>query len=485
MRRLCWLFVAVLLALLGACTEGGDAGNRTDLSQHGNEYRLLVDSSRHWIVYNGPSASFDSVNGSYVKICSDTLCIGIWGDGGVLRKAGEPYEGRIDGADTSAWWLFWTQLPLVELSANDSVQADFRIPGHFKLLENGVLLVDDSMGVGWHGASSLATFAKKSMRIELLNRNGEDKQSLLGMQSDGDWLLLSLYNEQMRVESASAAELWQTLGHAGPQQQHVEVFLNGSYMGVYGLMRRGDKKLIGVSDEGEIYKGIYWTETSTYRAQPIYDTATTIWEGFEAIYPEVPDWGRLAQFLAFLTQEDSSKVRCCYQQWFDESVLVDYFLYMNALRLVDNSGKNLFLYRNDTNSVYSWFPWDLDGGFGNYYNGTYNEVATGIIGNGIYDRLVGDSLFAAKLRNRWQVLRAGPFAADSLLALLDKHRNVLQSSSVYSREKPIWENVRTDMAPYRTWINARLAYLDGIFAESDLGTAYDRDLLKENENASQ
>lgn len=474
MRHLCWLFIGVLLALV-ACTQNEDANQRIDASQNGTECRLVVDTARHWILYNGPSAGFDSINGSSARICSDSLCIGVWGDGGVLRRAGEPYEGRVDGTDTSAWWLFWTQLPLIELTVGDSLQADFRVPGHFKLLENGALMVEDSMGIELHGASSLATFAKKSMRVELLNGSGEDKQSLLGMQKDGDWLLLSLYNEQMRVESASAAELWQSLGHPGPQQKHVEVFLNGSYMGVYGLMRKGDKKLIGVSDEGEIYKGIYWTETSTYRAQPLYDTASTIWEGFEAIYPEMPDWGRLALFLAFITQEDSSKVRCCYQQWFDESVLVDYFLYVNALRLVDNSGKNLFLYRNDTNSVYSWFPWDLDGGFGNYYDGSYNEVATGIIGSGIYDRLVGDSLFATKLRNRWQVLRAGPFAADSLLALLEKHRNVLQSSSVYSREKPIWENVSTDMAPYRTWINARLAYLDGILAEADLAAAYYRD----------
>lgn len=475
MLRCCWLIVGVLLAILMACTENEDAGQRIDLTKDEGEYRLVVDSARHWILYNGPSAEFDSINGDLVKMCSDSLCISIWGDGGALRKAGEPYEGRMDGADTSAWWLFWTQLPLIELTVKDSIQVDNRVSGHFVLQENGEPTVNDSMGIEWHGASSLVTFAKKSMRLELLNKSGEDKQALLGMQKDGDWLLLSLYNEQMRVESASAAELWRSLGHPGPWQQPVEVFLNGSYMGVYGLMRKVDKKLLGIGEDGEIYKGIYWTETSTYRAQPLYDTATTLWEGFEAIYPEQPDWGQLAAFLAFITQEDSTKVRCCYQQKFDESVLVDYFLYMNTLRLVDNSGKNLFLYRNDTNSVYSWFPWDLDGGFGNYYDGTYNEVATGIIGNGIYDRLVGDSLFASKLRTRWQELRAGPFATDSLLSLLENHRKVLQESGVYGRETPIWENVHTDMEPYRAWINARLVYLDGIFAEADLEAAYYRD----------
>lgn len=73
----------------------------------------------------------------------------------------------------------------------------------------------------------------------------------------------------------------------GIEMEYADVFLNGSYNGIYGVGERVDNKQLKIKDfdgqfRGELYKGISWG-ASTYDQLPEYDNNSLTWGGFQFV----------------------------------------------------------------------------------------------------------------------------------------------------------------------------------------------------------
>ncbi len=82
----------------------------------------------------------------------------------------------------------------------------------------------------------------------------ENKAGLLGMRTDGDWVLNGLYAEPTKIREKLASQVWRDIRSdrndpglsSGYTVEYVEVFIGNRYWGVYGLSERIDQKQLGL-----------------------------------------------------------------------------------------------------------------------------------------------------------------------------------------------------------------------------------------------
>lgn len=112
--------------------------------------------------------------------------------------------------------------------------------------------VTDTIGLTIRGRGNTSfSMPKKSFKIEFL-----DKISPYGMPKNRDWALLANYGDKTLLKNHIAFKLSEWLGmEYTPRSQFVELFLNGSYRGIYQLCEtiKVGKKRINIPENQNSY----------------------------------------------------------------------------------------------------------------------------------------------------------------------------------------------------------------------------------------
>lgn len=386
--------------------------------------------------------------------------------------------------------LYFTQLPVIEVAAKRPIVDAPSVYARFSMADTTGAVLTAGAGIEIRGGFS-QSYPKKSYELsfwaDTVGTAGVDRQ-LGGMRTADKWNLQAMYNEPLRVRSKSANELWQEMDtvyyHAaepdakiGIAMRYVELFVNGSYTGVYALTERIDRKQLKLKKynngiTGELYKGSDWGGAVTFTGLPPFDNNSDTWGGFEYKHPdEKIDWSALYDFVRFVETSPDAVFYQTYRQRFNLDNAVDYFIFLNLTRATDNIGKNLYIARYKAGEPYFYVPWDLDGVFGTNWSGQADPTTTGLLGNGFYDRLLRDCSpngFGARLQRRWAQLRAGVLTESHIAGKFAANQAWLTSNNVYEREQLAWNTWVADpaQATYMSdWLHARLGYLDRTFAQ--------------------
>ncbi len=406
---------------------------------------------------------------------------------------GQMYQ-IFNNPEDSLYNIIFSELPVVDLKIEEPITDEPRIPCKFNMTEPGGAVIDANIGIELRGGYS-QSFPKKSYRIEFwkdsIGLENEDV-SLLGMRKDDDWNLLALYNEPLRIRNKTNHELWrlihtchysdiETKAKNGIEMEYVDLFLNGSYKGIYCLSERVDKKQLKLKDfdgqfRGELYKGISWG-ASTFDKLPDYDNNSSVWSGFEIQYPDgVIDWSFIYSFVEFVIKSDSYTFYSDIQRKLHVDNAIDYFIFLNLLRARDNTGKNVYVAKYDSDEPYFFVPWDLDGTFGIAWDGLNDSVTTGILSNGVYNRLWNnqpENVFPEKIRKRWASLRSTILKSNDLQDLFKNNYLYLKSNGAFDREEMAWTDFSDNpehLLYMEDWTNKRIAYLDSLFNYSVVGS---------------
>lgn len=104
-------------------------------------------------------------------------------------------------------------------------------------LENGVLSYDGKIQeVNGRGNNTWAEFKKKAYSLKL-----EENANLLGMGAAEKWVLLSNADDPTHMRNKAVFDLAKEVGLPfSPQAQWVDVYLNGTYSGIYLLCERNE-----------------------------------------------------------------------------------------------------------------------------------------------------------------------------------------------------------------------------------------------------
>ena len=400
-------------------------------------------------------------------------------------RFGTSYAATTQTGDTVALWF--TRLPLINVLTPVILNKDTKVPASFSYADD-IQTLESTIGIRHRGSYSLR-FPKRSFDLEFWKDVEERKTrdvSFGGLREDDDWVLDALYNEPMRINSYVAHRLWLDLhtpyyrnreerARAGADVLLVEMFYDGSYHGVYLLSEQVDRKQLQLKKfkdgeiRGELYKGVAWTGATRLADRPALPAAGKMeYGGWEWKYPDDRDtinWLRLYDLLGFTTRSAETVFAAEVADRFQLDNLLDYQLYVNATGMTDNMGKNTYLARYREHEPYFYVPWDLDGAFGNSYNGDRLENTEFWLSNHLYARLVEENpgAFTTALCDRYQSLRSTLLATEALQQRLDETHRYLLDNGVYAREQARWGNARYDQEQVdftRDFVRDRMAYLD-------------------------
>lgn len=438
-----------------------------------------------------------------------------------------------ENVDLSANIRF-TFLPIVELNCS-SVNSKAYTTGSLRVTDPVSLGYDSLMiaAFKYRGASS-SNYPKRSYAIKLRDENGNSvDRKLLGYRSDNNWILDAMYIDLACMRNRVATDLWNAFEckpyyadrekkvRTGTRGKFVEVILNGQWWGLYCMTEKMDRKQLklkkfvpaaqSTTGENEVHGVLYKSNQWSYEVfmghesnddndnkQVIYPhkkvsdykniLGQETWCEYEFKYPDYEDeaveWRPLhdaANMVAtsFILNIDSVKSR------FDYPMLRDYYLFIDLLLATDNHGKNLFWYAYDTQGPegdkLSLAPWDLDGTFGQDWDGVITNTKDvtldfdTYIKNyehgqfAIFDLIKSRSEWQQDLKDRYAELRIkGVISGDSIANRFANYASLFEASLADQREQNMWskayhsrhKDIQGGATYAESWIRRRVNWLD-------------------------
>lgn len=136
-------------------------------------------------------------------------------------------------------------------------------------------------GVKGRGNATWTNYPKKPYKIKF-----EDKTSPFGKPKNKHWVLLADYCDKSLMRTAYMSEVSKTIGLPWSiSVQHVDLYLNGLYLGTYIFTEhvRKDSDRVDVEDEGFLFEN-----DNYYYNEPLYMTTSKNWK-YTFKHPDAED----------------------------------------------------------------------------------------------------------------------------------------------------------------------------------------------------
>ena len=362
----------------------------------------------------------------------------------------------------------------------------------------------------WRGGSTnTADKHKRNYKIKSINFKGKSQDiSLLGMREDNNWIMDAGQIDLFRLRNRIATEIWNDFAtkpyyaskepkaKSGVTGKVVEVILNNEYRGIYSLteaMDRKELKLKKYDDKnqefhGQLWKVSSWDKATFWDIDKDYDNTQETWHAFETKYPDIDDvnptdYSPLYEAIDFVANSNDEAFKKEVGDYFDIPVLIDYQLFQETLKPVDNNGKNMFwgIYDVAKSKKLTLAIWDLDASVGQFWqcstplhpNRVFPNTDLGVKdGFNLYHRLSSLNVdnYNEKVANRYHELRKTYFSEKNLISRYQGYYDMLVKSGAASREETKWSedsdiggyplNFKSEIEYIKNWIINRLNYLD-------------------------
>lgn len=322
---------------------------------------------------------------------------------------------------------------------------------------------------------------KSSYKLTLLDgAGGYSRAQLLGMRPDDDWLLLPMYNDRTKLREKLALELWAQIAalspyalEGGAEGEYVEVFIDGSYEGVYLLCQRVDAKLSGGDRDDTVYlfdgpdvpspEEMTLTDGFFCRDVEIRSThgefSPELWDGCR-LWTETVFWGEGR--ISDLARRDN---------------ILDFYLYTTLVSAPRYGFQSFFLvcHQNYGEVTFVTVPTDMKFSFGCGFSETeavnnteYRPFAAeepvSCPVYGALSRELGSSEAAALAAERYAGL-GEVFCEENLVSLCEELSEELLRSGALARDGDRWPGslMGAGEEELLEYIRARLRYMDGLF----------------------
>lgn len=342
----------------------------------------------------------------------------------------------------------------------------------------------------YRGSKALS-FQKKSFAVKLVDEMGEDLDAgILGMREENSWILDAMAIDRIRMRNRVCFDVWNEMSGTpyetkygrrnGTEGKFVEVFMNGSYHGLYCMTDKVNRKLLGlkkvkvddgggVTVRGLLYKGINWGSGCNLLSYNVADTDADQWNAWELQYPEdypsAETWQPLMDLIDFCSYKTGlTTFKNQYQDYFYPENLLDYAVFTLALGVGDNAYKNTFLSTVDMTEAHRYLitPWDMDMSLGGFYNGQRDETLMQIDRYNIvapFNRLYVRNVdgFADREKALWEETKDGVFSTKKIRQRLDDYAEAFKRSGAWQREYEKWNN---NPVPLQANLDGELDYVN-------------------------
>lgn len=274
-------------------------------------------------------------------------------------------EKNIDRSELPCMELTLSQATLKEVHHEDKT---VRYRGTSLSLtdpETGTILNDVDVELRGRGNSSW-DMPKKSYQIRF-----QKERELLGMSESKKWLLIANYADASLMRNRLVCDLAGELMDFAPESRHVELWINGEYLGNYLLMEKievGDGKVELEDDRGLLVEvdNFYWYEEEEQFQSPISGSHFALKEAKDDMAGEEA----FAEFEAFI-QEFESLLYAEEKDWEAISSMIDvesfvkYYFIEELAENFDSCRTSIYMYRDGPEDVLHMGPvWDFDKALG-------------------------------------------------------------------------------------------------------------------------
>lgn len=377
----------------------------------------------------------------------------------------------------------------------EALSTDTFSSGCFSFIENGDTLTSNVL-IRHRGATA-ATYQKQSFALKFIDEAGyKANVSFMGMRSDNYWILDAMAVDKARMRNRVAMDLWLDFSSKpyyydrepklcnGYRGKFVEVYVNGSYNGLYCLMERVDRKQLKLKKakdhtiNGILYKSVSH-KGSFFGSLSPYDNSLGTWMRFEFQYPDIKeysliDWKPLYDAMEFVNTASALEFEQGVWKRFDMYVFMDYYLFSYLLSARDNCGKNLFLSYYNINQYDKLLitPWDIDHSFGRAFDGSEEVPDFDFTwGGDLFRRFECDiPIYRLLLIHRYAFLRENAFSLSSLRQRFADYFHLFEQTGAAKRETERWSGAdgitldfEEEKAYIDLWIEQRLQFTDSLF----------------------
>lgn len=384
---------------------------------------------------------------------------------------------------------FATHLPLVIIDLNDGkIPEDYEynsetdsfeisdgtdpyLTAHMKIINNDDKAnsindkeeISSKIKVKYRGNTSM-TYAKKQYAIKLLDDNGNQyKQSLLGMESDEDWILNISMSDPSLIRNYLALNIGGQVMGETPDVRYCELIVkNGDkyeYKGLY-LMMESVKKSEGRVDissyeSGKEYSSYLLRRDRFKDSRMILNTDASLNEQcygwLEIKYPGekymhdklydyiLNDVNKIEQII----YSDDHKIFNTYSNYIDLDSFVDYFLINEFFMNYDAGNNSTYMYKEIGSKLKIGPFWDFDLAVDNYGKELTNLNNIAFVNQAWFERLVNSEKFTKRLIERYKELRNDILSYDSIEKNIDKTVSYLGNAIErdYTRWQEEYENL--------------------------------------------
>ncbi len=209
-------------------------------------------------------------------------------------------------------------------------------------------------------------------------------------------------NDPAMMRSRLTWDLFKGKNIPSPRSNHVELYINGDYYGLYLNTEHIDDEFVNTwfgNKSGNLYKCTYPADLNfisnnpdDYKVVPwnnrTYDLKTNV---------EIDDYSDLSEFIGFLNQSTDAEFACKFSQYFN----VYNYLKIAAIDVLTGNWdgyiynqNNFYLYHNPLTGKFEYIPYDLDNTWGidwldrDWSNRNLYQWSQGSNNRPLYDRLM-------------------------------------------------------------------------------------------------
>ena len=281
----------------------------------------------------------------------------------------------------------------------------------------------------------------------------DDEQLELSQYGLGDkrhLVLISTFDDNAYTRQMLAYDLWQDMAafhdahRLTPRTFPVVLYLEGEYHGLYIAADHVDDEFLGqmgLDRESSLFKAVSHDADFAYKSD--------LTSGYEL--KEGDTWTPLTDLVTFTGLSSEAELVEGADDWLVSDEFVDWWAFVYFSASGDSAGKNSYLAWDEPNHQMRYAPWDFNHSWGQDWrtlrvDSDYDWDMTSR--NRVFLALL--TADADRVRERWDALLEGPFAADALTARLDAHYEAIEPSA-----RRDWDKWDSQYESYGGWSSLR------------------------------
>ncbi|HZV69984.1 MAG TPA: CotH kinase family protein [Saprospiraceae bacterium] len=180
------------------------------------------------------------------------------------------------------------------------------------------------------------------------------------------------HNDPTVSRSKICWDLLRDIGIPAPRANHIQLFINGEYFGLYANDEHIDEEFVRTrfgSNDGNLYKCLYPADLTYLGSNPdAYKFMSGGRRAYELnTHEAIDDYSDLAHFIDVLNNTSADEMQCALEKVFNVNAYLKAMVFDILAGNWDGplyNKNNFFLYHNPVTGLFEYIPFDLDNTFG-------------------------------------------------------------------------------------------------------------------------